>query len=627
MRRFTLRQRLRYRFDMLMARGTIAVIVWLFVVSTAGVLAISALVYALDLAPPRDGRAPSFGEIVWMSMMRTLDAGTMGNDVGGWPFLLAMLAVTTGGVFFVGTLIGLLSSAVSRRVDELRKGRSLVVEKDHIVVLGWSPQLVPLLAELVYADTKAPVGCVAILAQLDKARMEDEIRALIPSTGRVRVVCRTGLPSDTHDLSIMNPAASRSIVILSEPGPASDARVLKTILALVNQPRRRFQIIAAVRDPQVLPIGEFFGRERVALVTADDIIARVIVQASRQAGLSMVYAELLTFRGGNDVFFADVPALTGVPFARVVLAFAESSPIGIRRGSGEILLNPEGTVAPAPGDRLIVLAQAPDRVVPAAVAPPVDLDALREPSAPPAAPERTLLIGWNVRGPRVLTELDDYVAAGSHVRVVARGAIDEAALPALDNLTVTVSRADLTRRAEVEALDVPSFAHVIVLSDEGCDGGENADAATLVALLHLRDIARASGASFSLVTEMLDERNRHLAQVAKADDYVVSDQLVSMVLAQMAQNPEIKPVFDELLDAEGSEVHIRPAADYVALDRPVTYATVVEAAVRRRECAIGYRLDALKNDAARNHGVTLNPRRGDRVLFGARDSVVVVALH
>jgi hypothetical protein len=134
-RRFSVRERLRYRFDSLMARGTIAVIVWLFFVSTAGVLAISGFVVAFDLAPHRGDRAPTFGEVVWMSMMRTLDAGVMGNDAGSWPFLLAMLAVTTGGVFFVGTLIGLLSSAVNRRLEELRKGRSLVVETGHIVVL------------------------------------------------------------------------------------------------------------------------------------------------------------------------------------------------------------------------------------------------------------------------------------------------------------------------------------------------------------------------------------------------------------------------------------------------------------------------------------------------------------
>ena len=55
-----------------------------------------------------------------MGLMRTLDAGTMGGDSGSWPFLFSMFAVTIGGVFIVSTLIGVLTTGVEGKLEELR---------------------------------------------------------------------------------------------------------------------------------------------------------------------------------------------------------------------------------------------------------------------------------------------------------------------------------------------------------------------------------------------------------------------------------------------------------------------------------------------------------------------------
>ena len=106
---------------------------------------------------------------------------------------------------------------------------------------------------------------------------------------------------------------------------------------------------------------------------------------------------------------------------------------------------------------------------------------------------------------------------------------------------------------------------------------------------------------------MLDVRNRALAQVTRADDFIVSGKLVSLTMSQLAENPALRAVFDDLFDEQGSEIYLKPAADYVRLDEPVDFYTIVESARRRGEVAFGYRLLALAEDAARNYGVELNP--------------------
>jgi voltage-gated potassium channel Kch len=57
------------------------------------------------------------------------------------------------------------------------------------------------------------------------------------------------------------------------------------------------------------------------------------------------------------------------------------------------------------------------------------------------------------------------------------------------------------------------------------------DARSLVTLLHLRDIADKQDCDLSIVSEMLDVRNRELAEVSRADDFIVSDKLISLMMS------------------------------------------------------------------------------------------------
>jgi hypothetical protein len=120
-------------------------------------------------------------------------------------------------------------------------------------------------------------------------------------------------------------------------------------------------------------------------------------------------------------------------------------------------------------------------------------------------------------------------------------------------------------------------------------------------------------------------RNRSLAEVTRTDDFIVSDRLISLMLSQVAENKELNLVFDDLFDPAGSEIFLKHAAYYVALDQPVNFYTVVEAARRRGEVAFGYRLKALANDASQAHGVVVNPDKSKLVTFGERDRIIVLA--
>ena len=76
-------------------------------------------------------------------------------------------------------------------------------------------------------------------------------------------------------------------------------------------------IAAEIRDVANAEIARVVGGGEVQLVLADDLIARIMVQSTRQPGLSGVYTELLDF-DGCEIYAAEQPALTGKTFGEAV---------------------------------------------------------------------------------------------------------------------------------------------------------------------------------------------------------------------------------------------------------------------------------------------------------------------
>ncbi len=639
MREPTLRERLRYRFDAFMSRGTIALIAGLFLASVVMILSVSAVIWlvgevngANDAIDPTTGQPadPGFFTTVWWTLLRTLDPGTMGGDSGRPGFLVAMFLITMGGIFMVAILIGIISTGIEGRLDELRKGRSRVIEEGHTVILGWSQAVFTVVEELIAANANKRRQRIVILAERDKVEMEDELRDRVPDRRTTTIVCRTGSPIDVDEIDIASHQTSRAVIVLAPDTDDADADVIKTLLAITNDPDRRaepYHVVVELTDPRNADVARMVARDEVAIVMVDDLIARVTAQACRQPGLSLVYQELLDFEG-DEIYLAGEPGLTGRTFGESLLAFEDSTLIGVLPAGGEPRLNPPMDTPIGPDDRIIAISADDDTIRATTQVAAIDRDAIVEPVPRPRAPERTLILGWNRLAPTIITELDHYLAPGSLVSVVTH--LQEAG-DALNRMTTDglATRLDFqpgetTSRAVLDALDVPSYDHVVLLSHSDGMDAQRADARTLISLLHLRDIASISGRRFSIVSEMLDVRNRDLAVVTRADDFIVSDRLVSLYMAQVAEEKRLAAVFSDIFDSEGSEIYLKPAADYVRTGASTTWATVVVAARDRGEVAIGYRTRAEPGGRS-DVRVVLNPPKSVSRSWLPEDRVVVIA--
>lgn len=617
----------RYQFDKSMARGTPALVAWLALGAVAIIVAAAALVAVLIRIGPAGEEPFGFSEAFWASMLRTLDPGTMGQDKG-WGIRAVMLVVTLTGIFLVSALIGVLGAGIQTKLAQLRRGRSFVLEEDHTIIFNWSPSIFDVISELIVANESRRRPRIVVMSDHEKAFMEDEIRHRIPNRRNTRIICRSGDPTDLHDLAIVNPEAARSIIVLSPEVEDADSRAIKTILALVHDPARgesRYRIVAELRESKSAELARVVGGSEVQFVLVDELISRIVVQACRQPGLSAVYTELLDFKD-CEIYTEDQPGLEGLTFGEALMAYETSSLIGLAQSVERVWLNPPMDTVIAPGMKAIIIAEDEDRI--AIRESPVRTGRAPAPGASePAPPERTLLLGWNRRGPLVAAELSRYVSPGSTLLVAADTPEVERQVRALalptPNLTLDFRRVDTSKRDQVLALQPASCAHVLVLGYSDHMPPQSADTRTLVTLLHLRAIIEEAGMAVSIVSEMTDVRNRELAEVTRVDDFVVSNKMVSLMLAQVSENPYLEAVFADLLDEEGSEICLRPAANYVETGRTVSFYDVVDAARARGEVAIGHHKGA--RDARNVGGIQVNPTKSHTFQYEPGDRIIVVA--
>jgi hypothetical protein len=222
----------------------------------------------------------------------------------------------------------------------------------------------------------------------------------------------------------------------------------------------------------------------------------------------------------------------------------------------------------------------------------------------------------------------------------------------LRNLTICnvvgnpIIRRDLTRMLAVDNQGCPTgetvaldqFDSILILADavameRGCNM-MSCDSRSLSSLLIIQDIQQKlyekrqkSNPSIEPpcypVSEILDSRTKSLLKVANCKGYVMSNEIISSVIAQVSEEKDINKVLREVLTADGSETYIRPISRFVDLEKDniMSFWDVALRARQRREVAIGFKPEGIDFKAAAH--LVINPpdkdvlrqwRSGDKVI-------------
>jgi hypothetical protein len=627
--KFTVKERLRYRIDNTLARGVGMVLLWLGVLTALFVIIVAGIIQITGIGP--SDSSTSLTEGIWLAITRSLDPGTFSGDEGD-KFRLGMLAVTLIGIFLGATIIGIISSGIDSRLETLRRGKSAVVEVGHSLIVGRSDKLSVVISELVEANRSERGHAIVVLTADDPVEVLDDIRRDVQDLGSSRLVIRSGSPTRINDLAKMNPQDAKSVIVLSPDDERAGAYLVKVVLGLnkLIPATSDTTIVAETGDEEVAEALKEAVGKRLITVIPSAIVARITAQVSRTSGLGAVYEELLDF-DGDEMYIVDIPVhWIGASFGQLTLASSSATIIGLQRADGSVSLTVGAEAIVMTGDKAIGIAQDDSTFVfdrePAPWSRPIDhpsitLDATRE---------RTLIVGWSPVANLVVKEIENHVAPGSELLVLIDPDNHEAADVQVELDAVGLTRQSVTVRSGntisrpviAEVMGGDPFDHVMILCERSEFDLDEADARVLLTLMHVRALAPES--SSNVIAELADPNDVELGRQGDSSDFIVSTQLISLLLAQLSESPHLADVFDDLFDGRGAAVAMHPVERYVPLGES-DFESVVAAARNWGVVAIGYWAGGSGTESATlSGGIRINPPKSEKVEFKAGDVVVVI---
>ena len=203
----------------------------------------------------------------------------------------------------------------------------------------------------------------------------------------------------------------------------------------------------------------------------------------------------------------------------------------------------------------------------------------------------------------------------------------EVAVPGIEKLRISVTTTFNTAQHKVAELCLAEqYARVVVLCYRSGLSAEEADARALMTLLQLRRFRQENpevAERMSVHTEVLDIRDVKLARVAGAEDFIVSERITALMLAQLAEIPDREKAFADLFETWGSELSMRPVSHYADPGPGRTYGSYVAAAHTHGHLAIGYRKTGARGKDLAT-GIHLDPPNSQVVDLAPDDRMIVV---
>ncbi|HAU17588.1 MAG TPA: ion channel DMI1 [Marinobacter adhaerens] len=605
------------------------------------------------LVVPQGGDFEDPGSAIWWAFLRLTDPGYLGDDVGTWQRFVSTLLTISGYVVFMGTLVAILTRWLIAKMADLERGLTPVTLKNHVVVLGWTSQTLPLLSELLGSSGRvrrflekhdAQKLNLVVLSEEASAAQVHELRTE-PGIGRRarQIILRSGSaiqPDALHRVACLDAAAVIVPSAAHEAGSlvTSDVETVKALLSIAAQ-ARHFQsslpfVVAEIQDVRKLPVIERAYPGAVEVVAGDATISRLMVQNILHPGLSEVFNELLTAGEGNEIYIRGGESLAGMTLGELAAARPEVIVLGLLKPSGsgwdvQLLAPSDSPIASA--DRVVIMARDYSETEPNPKKAPLPAlvrgQAVRVERPVDQMNHRVLVLGWNRRVPSLIAEFLSYGHRHFEVdlvSVVPKAEREQAIARYVDNsdrLTCRHIEADYMVEGELRRIGPAGYDTVILLSSDRLASGEEADARAMVGYLQLEDILADFARRPQLIMELSDPDNRHLLD-GHQSEMMISPMILSHVLAQVALRRELRIVLDELFTVGGAEIQFRDPADY-PLPASATFQVLEKTVAAEGELALGiFRHRA--NESGRH--LQLNPPRKDYLELQPGDRLVVLCM-
>ena len=353
--KITIREKIKYKFDNMMARGTIHMIIMLSVITLFAVVLLAFLALVII-----KNSGCKFGWIVWETFLNILDPGTIAGVENTSGYLFFMTLATIMGLLMTSILIGLITAGFQSKLEEMRRGKSKVVVNGHTLILGWDNTIFTIISELIIANENVRKPHIVIMADRDITEMQHELKNYLPSYKNTKIVFRRGCLYDKNDLRMCNISKSKSVIILEE----NDAQKIKILMAMANTEffnNPANHVVVLFEEPENFEVAEIIGGDNIIGIDLKDTISKMIAQTSTQPGLVAVYEDLISF-AGDEIYFNTFPEAVGKTIREVLFYFEKSSVIGLQK-AGRCYFHPDLDTVIENDDSIILITEDDDTAV------------------------------------------------------------------------------------------------------------------------------------------------------------------------------------------------------------------------------------------------------------------------
>ena len=651
-----IRTRLRYSIDNFMSRGSSSIFLALLGLFLVGFL-IMVFVRGVANAFVPDETLSSWAEIPWRVYVAVMEGSAAETDGdSNWAAKLTSILAVMVGLILFSSMVAFITSVFEAKLDELRRGRSLVLESDHTLILGFGDRILEVIRELIEANESEPDASIVILAENDKEEMDNIIRDNITDFATTRVITRSGVVTNINNLKKVMAENAKSVIIMNSAASwrpeneknLADALVLKSIMSIIAVCDGEIHpaIVCEIHSDRDRDLAENISNGVVKALNEVSVLSRMIAQlALSRNGLSIVYSDMVGF-DGNEFYFYKPDEGWGerLTFGDSMNRFKSSTPMGIHNSKGEIILNPAKDMPIENDDELIVFAEDDSTIF--YFQDPVFNPTLKEIPSSIVEPQshRVALLNWTTKTSIILEKLCSYLPKGSELCTYVSAKVpemDSCKISLNENypdINISMTELDLNDLESLDNINPQDFDSILILSPGGSTI-EEMDAYVISMLIRIRQILISKKDSENnnldskdwpkLITEVMDSENIDIILNSGVEDFMVSNQFVSQIMAQVSEEPMALDVYDDLFQSEGSELYIKPASYYFDFKDSKTitipYGECVQAARLRNEVILGLQIHADQKNKDNMFGIVLIPNKDDEFTLSEKDGLIALA--
>jgi len=548
-----------------------------FLIITGAVFAVIILFIEMSFGLLEEG---SLFNLWWNRLLKLLE---IKNSESGTVKQIVNLLYWVFSVAFSGTIIAFIAAKISNFINNLKKGLSSVIDTNHYVIIGWNSSIFKLFQEIKIANENQSKPTILCFNGMDNIKMNTKINLDFPNQKNLRIITRSGDIYNPQDLARTNMSKSKSVIILDDT-ILSNFNIETTILASkINLENHNIPIIVQMENDTNIPLLTEITKNKVYPIHKDKIISNITSQSIRNKHISAVVMDFLDY-DGNEIYFLPLNGLQGKTFKQAMLMLSNVTLIGIKTQTDNIMLNTDKDYIILENDLLVAIAEDDDTTLQFSNAQNVNemLNALEVSRDSFTYKEKLsiFILGWSKLGQQITNKTVPFLSKNSEIHFAYRDNLIHAAPKISTQHNLNVKSTVLTHNQNLEIQQIltkQSFDVILIVGYDDVLPQEVSDTDSLLLNFYIRSILdkQKNDKHTRIIIQLNDGTKEELIPKNKYNELIVSDTLSSLMISQLAENPSLWVVFEELFSLKGLKINVSSVLNYLENKKITKLKTVI----------------------------------------------------